>query len=264
MKSESIADYVDSLQSHGRYSFTKEEAARALSVSNVALTAALHRLSKKGRVLAVKRGFYVIVPLEYAVGGVVPAERFIDDLMKSMVLPYYVGLLTAAALHGAAHQQPQVFYVMVPKAQRPIEVSRLSIRFLKKAVLLATPVMAVKTATGFIRVSTPAATAIDLVAYQSRVGGMDRVATVLQELAEKLDADALVEAAKREKELPPIQRLGWLMEKLGLKEVANKLAEWIAQQGPIPTPLDPARPRKGYPRDARWNVIVNAEVEGEL
>jgi len=264
MKTESVGDYVDRLQSHGRYSFTKEEAARALNVSNVALTAALHRLSKRGRILAVKRGFYVIVPLEYAVGGVVPAERFIDDLMRSMSLPYYVGLLTAAALHGAAHQQPQVFYVVTLKAQRPIHISGLSVRFLKKAGMSATPVMAVKTATGFIRVSTPAATAIDLVAYQSRVGGMDRVATVLQELAEKMDADAVVEAAKQEHELPPIQRLGWLMESLGLKEVAVKLAEWIAQQEPIPTPLDPARPRKGCPRDARWNVIVNAEVEGEL
>jgi predicted transcriptional regulator of viral defense system len=64
MKLVSLSDYVDRLQSHGRYSFTKDEAARAMKVTDVALTFALSRLSKKGRILPVKRGFYVIVPVE--------------------------------------------------------------------------------------------------------------------------------------------------------------------------------------------------------
>ena len=44
--------------------------------------------------------------------------------------------------------------------------------------------------------TTPEATAIDLVGYQRRVGGLNQVATVLSELAERLDAKRLVAAAE--------------------------------------------------------------------
>ena len=35
--------------------------------------------------------------------------------MAHLSQPYYVALLSAAAYHGAAHQKPQVFQVMVPR-----------------------------------------------------------------------------------------------------------------------------------------------------
>ena len=43
---------------------------------------------------------------ENRVAGAPPASWYIDDFMKAIGAPYYVGVLTAAALHGAAHQQP--------------------------------------------------------------------------------------------------------------------------------------------------------------
>jgi len=45
--------------------------------------------------------------VEYRVAGAPPASWYIDDFMKAVGTPYYVGVLTAAALHGAAHQAPQ-------------------------------------------------------------------------------------------------------------------------------------------------------------
>jgi hypothetical protein len=69
-------------------------------------------------------------------------------------------------------------------------------------------VVATKTSTGFVRVSDPASTAIDLVAYEARIGGLSRVVTVLQELAESLKAEAVVRAAATEKNIAPVQRLG--------------------------------------------------------
>lgn len=260
----SLTEFVDSLQSCGRYTFTRPEAFQSLKSTDVALTFALNRLSKKGRIVAVKRGFYVIVPVEYKASKIVPADWFIADLMKFLEQPYYVGLLTAAALHGAAHQQPQRFHVVTSKAQRPIEVKGLGIRFFKKTGMEKTLTQQVKTPTGYISVSTPGATAIDLVAYQSRVGSWDRVATVLQELVEAMGEDGLLAAAQAEKELPPVQRLGWLLDHLGHESLTPKLAAWLQNRRPLATPLDPARPKKGCPRNSRWNVIVNTEIEGEL
>jgi len=47
--------------------------------------------------------------------GVIPVEFYIDELMKYLNKTYYVGLYSAAMFHGAAHQQPQEFYIISEK-----------------------------------------------------------------------------------------------------------------------------------------------------
>ena len=86
-----------------RYSFAAGEALKALGVSSIALRSALWRLARSRRVASPRRGFYVIVPPEHRAVGCPSPEWFIDDLMAYLGCPYYVGLLTAGALHGAAH-----------------------------------------------------------------------------------------------------------------------------------------------------------------
>ncbi len=264
MKSKSLAEFVDGLQRNGRYTFTKAEAQQAVSAPDELLKVSLWRLAKKRRIVMIRQGFYVIVPLEYAAKGILPPEWFIADLMSFMEQPYYVGLLSAAAIHGAAHQQPQEFHVVIPRAERAINLDSLRIRFFKKAGMETSPVEEMKTPTGFMKVSNPAVTAIDLVRYAQRLGGLDRALTVLQELREKITPQMLIEAAIAEKQLALVQRLGWLLEKAGDGELIDRLAEWIHARKPRETPLDPALPRKGFSRDPRWKVIMNAELEGEL
>lgn len=261
---KSIAEYINHLQTRGRYNFTKLEAERALNSSGTGLKLALLRLIKKSRIVQVREGFFIIIPLEYASTGLLPAEWFIHDLMKFIGQPYYAGLLSAAALHGAAHHQPQEFQVVVPKPLRSIRLRNLSIRFFTKTGMRGSYVEEVKTATGYMRVSNPAVTAIDMVSYASRLGGLDRILTILQELHDKLTADMIHEAARNERPIASIQRLGWLLEHEGHIELVGALAKWIYKKKPRETPLDPSLPKKRFKRDSRWKVIVNTEVEGEL
>lgn len=61
------------------------------------------------------------------------------------------------------------------------------------------PVQRLNTPRGTITVSTPEATALDLVDYQHHAGGLSQVTTVLAELAEKINDEKLaVAAAPRE------------------------------------------------------------------
>lgn len=263
-RKDSWADFVDSLQRHGRYTFTRREAKKATGATDTALTFALHRLGKRGRLVAVRKGFYVIVPVEFQSSGILPPDWFIADLMKFLNQPYYVALLSAAAYHGAGHQQPQWYHVVTTKSQRPIVTKGLGIRFFRKATAERTPVQQIKTRTGYIAVSTPGATAIDLVGYRTRVGRWPRVATVLQELVEVMDETDLLTAAQAEPEMQPVQRLGWALGNLGHPELTGKLAEWLHQRRLAWTPLDPSRPHQGCPRDPHWRVVVNTKVEGEL
>lgn len=255
------AAFIDGLQASGRYVFTRDEALKALGVSPVALKNALWRRSRAGRVVSPRRGFYVIVPLEYRAAGAVPPSWFIRDLMAHLGRPYYVGLLSAAALHGAAHQSPQEFQVITDRPLRPVEAGRTRIRFVKKAHLAKTPTVGVKTPTGEIRVSSPEATALDLVRYPEHAGYLSNVATVLDELAERLDEGALVGAAEAEGEPAYAQRLGYLLDRSGHADLAAPLGEWIRSKAPAVTPLRPDRPITGAQRDSRWRVAVNDEVE---
>jgi predicted transcriptional regulator of viral defense system len=255
---------VDSLQSQGLYSFTRKEALNALGISEVALKQAATRLIRKNRIVRILGGFYIIIPLEYLSTGMLPGEWFISDLMKYAEQPFYVGLLSAAYLHGAAHQQPQQFQVVTTQPLREIKSKGLAIRFFVKKEFNVTPTVQIKTQTGFISVSTPEATALDLIRYARAIGGMDRVLTVLQELGETIESPRLIEAVRADDNPTYAQRLGWLLEKAGFSEVTRELAEWVNSKNPSPAKLEPSSPIRGSRKDTRWRLLLNSEVESDL
>ena len=114
----------------GYYTFTLDDVRQALNRSDSAVKASLFRIVKKGLAVSLRKEFYVIVPPEYRVRGIIPPVLFIDDLMVYLDRKYYVGLLSAAALHGAAHQQPQDFFIVTSiPALRPISAKGAKINF---------------------------------------------------------------------------------------------------------------------------------------
>lgn len=264
MKRESLSDFVERRQGVAHYTFTKGEAQQATGLRANGFKVAAWRLEQSKRIVRVRRGFYVIVPVEYRAGGILPPDWFINDLMEFLGQAYYVGLLSASELHGAAHQRPQAFHVITTKPTREVEAAGLRIRFFKKTNVSATPQVKKRTFTGDISVSNPAATALDLVAYERRVGGLGRVLTVLQELGESIAPYGLVEAVKADYRLPNIQRLGWLLDKAGHEALTGNLHKWLGRHKTKPAALAPSLPIEGYPRDLRWNIVVNTEVESDL
>jgi predicted transcriptional regulator of viral defense system len=184
---KSLTAFVNDLQSLGRYTFTRTDAAALMVITALALEAALRRLKKRGRIANPRRGFYVVVPLEYREAGCPPASWFIHNLMGFLGQSYYVGLLSAAASHGAGHQQPMVFQVITDRATRTASAGRVRIDFHVSLKIEKVPVVEVQTEMGTMRISTPEATAFDLVRYPAASGYIGNVATVLSELSEKLD-----------------------------------------------------------------------------
>jgi len=260
-----IEAWIRGLQARGRYTFTRGEAAESFGRSDLGLTKALGRLARKRRIVSPRRGFYVIVPAEFGIPGAPPADWFIDDLMGYIGHSYYVGLLTAAAYHGAAHQQPQRFQVVAQVPLRPVRVGRVHIVFVKKEGLEDWPVERMNTSTGTMAVSTPETTALDLVRYASVAGHLSNVATVLSELAEKIDPGRLVAVVEETGvEMTVVQRLGYLLDLVEMDDTAAPLAAWVAKQSPRLVPLRPGRIHGGAPTEARWRVRVNADVEPDL
>jgi predicted transcriptional regulator of viral defense system len=263
-----IAQYTDSLVARGKCNFTLVEAQQALGKSRAATILSIEHLRHQGKVATPAKGFYVIVMPEYRRYGCLPAEYFIPHLMQSWNEPYYVCLVSAAAYHGASHQQSQVFQVMLSRNRKPISCSQVKVRFFKKSGIEQTPTQHISTRYSRLVVSTPEATAVDLVNYMNQSGGLNRVVTILDELQESMRPEELTKLAISDSKDFWKQRLGYLLEKLGANELAESIYQILQQKKGMRTVLlDPsyrAESREIYNKNSRWKIIENSSFESDL
>lgn len=256
----------DWLLSRGRSWVTTGEVAEMLDVPTNEVPPIAARWRAKGHAFSPTRGAYVMIPPEFRSWGAVPASHFIDPMMRFLGHDYYVGYLSAAEVHGAAHQRPQVFQVVTSGRLRDRSFGRVRIEFITSSDTGRRPALERNAPTGTMRVSSPEVTTLDLVAAPEHGGGISNVATVIGEL---LDVDTLdVSALVRVSEGYPLtvrQRTGWMLEHVaGLLDRAIHLSSLEASiAGAERTPLLPAAGRSGRP-DPRWNVIANTDVEPDL
>jgi predicted transcriptional regulator of viral defense system len=258
-----LAEWIEALPVDGRYTFTRAEAEVASGSSFVAVQSALRRLKKKKRIASPWRGFYVFVPPEYRTAGAPPASWFIDDLMRYCDRRYYIGLLTAAALHGAGHQQPMIFQVFADRTTPEMQIggARIKVYSCRRVSLTAT--VQLQTETGTMTVSSPETTAFDLVRFPEEAGYWSNVATVLAELANKLTRELLLETALHRK-LPDSQRLGFLLALLKYEQLATPIAQWLSKRRTSVVRLRNDKSATGFFIDKRFKVIVNEAIEPDL
>ena len=262
-----LESYINSQQAQGKYSFVTKSLHSQLNVSENALKKSLQRLKNQGLVVMIRRGFYVIVPPEYRVKGIIPTSLFVNDLMKFLKRDYYVGLLNAAAYYGAAHQQPQNFSIITKGiALRPIVNDKVNINFYIKKSWNAKAILKKKVDTGFINISSPELTALDLVSHYNEVGGLNRVATILEELKEEIEVEKLILVAKEYNEVAVIQRLGYLLEcVLDENELSKGLFDYLKSINHYPTLLRPQTQKaENMITGNKWKIAANVEIEADL
>jgi predicted transcriptional regulator of viral defense system len=250
--------YIADLAEHERYHFTTDEAVAAFGGSLSRARAAIRRLKERGRVADPHRGFHVIVLPDYRHLGCLPAEQFVPHLMQHLGEPYYVGLLSAAELHGVRRRR-HAFQVMLKINRKPIECGEVRVQFVARKDLERTSTVEKAGPWGPLRVSSPEATALDLVGHAEQCGGLEQVVSVLPELAAKLEPQKLLAAAR----LCPIawaQRLGYLLDLTQQRKLGNALAAVVQDLARDFAPLVRARPKAGATRLSRWKLAVNASV----
>jgi predicted transcriptional regulator of viral defense system len=251
----------DFLLSRGRNTFSLAEARSLLQRSDDAVRKGLERLTRSGQIFSPSRGFYVVIPPEFRSWGTVPASHFIDDLMRALDRRYYVALLSAAELHGAAHQAPQVFQVMVDRHVKDRDFGRTRLRFYTSRHVIGSTVERHNVPTGQLRLAPRELTAVDLVEHPSASGGIDNVATVLAELT-PLDGHRLASLAAR-RERSTARRLGWLLALVDADLDLEPLQAVAEPRHGSATDLRVGAPRLGHV-DRAWNVRVNIRVEPDL
>lgn len=258
-------DALENLSARGINHFTTAQLADHLGRPETATRRALNRLRLKKLVATPYPGFHISIrDPEYRPFGCMPPEQWVPQLMEHLGRPYYVGLLTAGRWHGAAHQKPMVFQTFVSGAMRDITCGRARVNFITRNNAGQVPTELRKTPRGFFKISSPEATAFDLVGYPLHAGGLSNAATVLTELAEVIDAHKLVQVAP----LSPVawaQRLGYILDLLeDARHLTGPLAQFVANSTRRYVPLRVRKPHTNTARDTRWKVLINTEIEPDL
>ena len=106
---ETLSDWIEYREVRGYYTFTKEDIEKQFpSASKVYIKTALHRLVSKEKIISPWRNFYVIMPVEYLLKGIIPPVFYMDQLMSYLGKKYYVSLLNAASFY--AERETPTFY----------------------------------------------------------------------------------------------------------------------------------------------------------
>lgn len=262
----SLVEWAESRMAKGKITFSIEEVRDAFpTYAETNLKLPLNRLFKKGKAISIHKGFYLLIPPQYHLRGILPPSLYLDALMKYLNRPYYLGLLNAAAFHGAAHQQPQEFFVFTslpqlkPVNKKGVKVNYISLNHIPEKLLESR-----KTESGYLKISSPELTAIDIIHFEKRIGGLSRATAILQELVDEIKLEKINLNFLNQVPALSIQRLGFILDKiLHKKEMAdhlyNKCME--AKINFYRKPLKTSGKLKGFSSDDKWKVIVNTKIE---
>lgn len=256
-----LSEFLEKKLRGGAITFSKAEAITALNCTESAFMRASQRLQKKGWLLRPVSGFYVIIEVEYRDAGGPPPIHFISKLMKHLKLPYYVGLLTAAKYHGATHQAVFETQVFTTKPVSLIKYGKHRVRFITNKFTEKIPKQQLSTPHGEILISTPEATLVDLVRYKQKAVGLSHVATVIQEMKEKVNPKLLPALAEIHNDTPLVQRVGFLFEFCGQRQVPP-LYQWLNHREVHIVKLEPSKPLSKK-TNKKWFININSQFEAD-
>lgn len=251
------AEVLRAFQAHSRYLFSADEFARATGrqPGSATLSVALTRYAAQGRIVQVSKrpSRWLVVPPEHAHYGAPPADWWLDDYLKDDEPHYYLALLSAARHWGSAHYALQTIQIMVARPRRAQVVGRIRLAYVAKANIEATPVEYASSRVARFRVSTREATLLDLVRHQHRCGGLEAVARIARDFAPAMTPAAMTRALDALGSVPTAQRLGWILQTLCLRDLADTIGAWLAQRRFVPVLFETGR--KGQRRyDAHWRI----------
>ena len=267
MKEQSkVSDWINQQLARGKYSFTLMYLhAHMPDKSYASIKLALKRLVDKNKIISVSKGFYIIIPPSYQNMGILPPAMFMDDLMQYLKRPYYVSLLSAASLHGAAHQQPQVHFVCttLPSMRDTIKKG-IQIKYISKRAFPESHLVQKKTESGYVYLSDPILTCIDLINYHKIIGGFNRAATVINELSEEISETEISSDILQLSTHANMQRLGYFWEyecdQAGLADALFKIMK--EQRTSFKTyKLNPSGRLQKQNIQNRWKINVNTKIE---
>ena len=221
----------------------------------------MHSLIGKKWVLPLKRGLYVIVPLDVGIKG---ADSFIVHnfvIASSLVKPYYIGFWSALNYHGLSDQIPSTTFIATTQAKKPIEILDVEYHFVRLERNKFYGIMEIEVEGSGVKVSDPEKTIVDCLDHPEHAGGIDEVARSIYFSHQELDFKKIKDYAERSKNVTILKRLGFILEKVGLLDKYKFVfADFKPSKG-YPA-LDKLSPKKGK-HNSKWGLLINRDINPE-
>lgn len=226
----------------------------------------LNRLVEKKDILNLRKGFYLIIPPRFSLAQKLPVQLYSEKLFSFLHRNYYIGLFSAARIYGASHQQIQRDYLIIERPKLiSINKKNFALQFYTTANWPKNNIEIRKADAGNYRISSPALTFVDLIHHHTRIGGLNRILAILEELTEELDAHDIESLIGWYKNRSTLQRAGFIMEEiLGPNNYADQIYQNLSQRPLYSILLSHNSNKKPGSVNNRWKVDVNLKLQSDI
>jgi predicted transcriptional regulator of viral defense system len=261
-----VANYIKQLLSYEEYSFSLSELVETVNKTETSIKSELSRLIAKNEIVNLRKGFYLIISPRYSSAQKLPVQLYCEKLFKYLGRNYYIALFSAAKFHGASHQQVQKDYIITEKPKlNDISKNTINIRFFTTSNWSNKNIQIKKSDAGIFKVSSPALTIVDLIQHQTKLGGINRLLSIIEELSKELKQSDLIELLNWYPHKSTLQRFGFLLENRGLDEEFQELLFInLTTTNFFPVLLSPRSNEKPGAVNNRWKIAVNIKLESDL
>ena len=243
--------------------FGVNEAAALLKLSPARARRFLAYLASRGWLSRIRRGLYVVSPLDASRPGEWREDPWI--VAAKTFRPCYIGGWSACEHWGLTEQIFRDIVVITSRHvrdRRPtIQGTRFRIRVLPEEKLFGTHQVWRKETR--VQVSGPSRTLVDILDDPALGGGMRQIATVVSSYfaGDLRDKGLLTDYIEQLGNRTVYKRLGYLIEVLSLN-VPDLLQTCRDRISSGDTVLDPTVPKRGR-LTRRWNLWVNVQIRPE-
>jgi len=221
----------------------------------------MYSLIQKKWVLPLRRGLYVIVPLDVGVKG---ADSFILHnfvIASFLAKPYYIGFWSALNHYGFSDQIPRTTFVATIHIIKPLDILNSTYYFVKLVKKKFLGIKKIKIDEEKINISNPDKTIVDCLDHPEYCGGIDEIARAIYFSHQELNFQRIKEYSVRMNNVTILKRLGYILDKTNLLRGYENTFKGLKLSRGYPL-LDPFSFKKGK-YDTRWNLLINYRINIE-
>jgi predicted transcriptional regulator of viral defense system len=245
-----------SLATHGLKVFTINQAKETgllLGINPNYIAEALHHLQKGGWIIRLKRGVYSFSGNS---GFGEPPHEF--EIAMALVSPCAISHWTAMHYHHLTQQTPNVIFATTPHSSSiPRSLSGGIYHFIKIKKEYYFGIEKIWMGQSRIFITDPERTLIDGLIAPQYCGDFQEVLHAFKMHSTNINVDRIIQyALKLDKAI--IKRLGWILERIGIKE--SYLKPLLNIRIKSYRKLDPTGPNKG-PYNRKWMIQENIGLQ---
>ncbi len=214
----------------------------------------LDALARKGRLLQLQRGKYLLVPIKAPNQQWAPNEFVVAALWMGEV-PYYIGYFTMYNYWGLTEQIPQTVFILNLRKNTKKTIGDVKYEALKIDEKKYFGVQKIKIEDIDICVSDKERTLVDFI--YNPIGSFTNVVNVLKGCLAEIDLVKFIDYLNRFPVLSVRKRAGFFLAEIGCKDSAlKKLQKNIGREGTFVV-LDPTNKSRKGKINKEWKIIVN-------